>query len=545
MSRKHMTVSRRSFLKAAGMSALALAGGRVFGAEAAASAERPNILWIITDEHRYDTIRAYGKNSWVQSPSLDALAAEGTVFTEAYCQSPLCVASRMSMLTGRYPHNTGVYAFENSHPDIDGAVPFFTELLHKGGYDVVNFGKEHHNRVVSKKAPYDPTGKWFNYLNAFPTKDITPIKRYGIQEEANPSALIKGADREGELGVLRRYLTDKKLIIGGTNPVSAEETLSATLNSRAMEYLSTEAPKDKPLFLRMSYIYPHTPVLPPKPYDTLYDPKKIPLPEVSEDEINGFGVQTKQAYSNLRVHGMKEDEIRKLRADYYGLAAYADYEIGRIIDAFKAYSGKRPWLILFTTDHGNMLGEHGMQEKFTFFDESVHVPLIVASSDGRIPRGKKCASFAELVDLAPTFLAAAGVALPNHLDGKDLADIARGTAERNEVISEKKTYGHRAMLRTKEWSFEMQVGKEPLKGPVLKPADIAWMGTASLAELDVSLFDRTKDPREVRDLGRLPEYQKTCDELRKRLYARIMTEGRIEYDWWQDVKNPPNAAKGK
>ncbi|MHC4510112.1 MAG: sulfatase family protein [Planctomycetota bacterium] len=533
-------LSRRAFLRRAGGASVALLGGAAPYAEAE-DRKRPNILWIMTDEHRWDTIRAYGRHDWVRSPNLDALAAEGVLFREAYCQAPLCVGSRVSMLTGRYPHHTGVYGFEYSHPNTEFSVPFFTELLHQSGYELVNFGKEHHYRLVSKDRPYTPDGRWYNVVNAFADKDFHSWGRANIQE-ARPSELVKGAGREAELGILRRYLTQKKLIIGGTNPVSADQTLTAHLSNMAIEHLRSNTSKDRPICLRVSYIYPHTPVLPPVPFNRAYDPVSIPFPRVTKAEIASFGWQTRTAYENLRVHGMKEAEIRKMRADYYGLASYVDSQVGRVIRAFKASCGDRPWLIVFNPDHGCKLGEHGMQEKFTFYDESVRVPLIAASSDGRLPRGTVCDDFVELVDLAPTFLNAAGVRLPAYLEGRDLADTARGRLDpRAEAISEKLTYGRRAMLRTKRWSFEMQVSPDPRTGRRLSSEEMDWAAKSSLADLDISLFDRKNDPAERDNLGLDPKYRKLRQELRERLVARIFPSDRVEYNWSRDIPPRPRA----
>jgi len=397
--------------------------------------------------------------------------------------------------------------------------------------------------LASKDQPYTPNGRWYNVLEAFPDKDFRSWGSANIQE-ATPSELVKGADREAELGILRRYLTKKKLIIGGTNPVAADQTLTAHLSNMAIRHLRSDASKDKPIFLRVSYIYPHTPVLPPVPFNRTYAPASIPLPQVTEAELKSFGRQTKTAYENLRVFGMKEAEIRKMRADYYSLASYVDSEIGRVIRAFKAFCGNRPWLIVFNPDHGCKVGEHGMQEKFTFYDESVHVPLIAATSDGRLPRGKVCDDFVELVDLAPTFLRAADVKLPKYLAGRDLADTARGRAKpRTEAISEKLTYGRRAMLRTKRWSFEMQVSPNPLTGRRLKSEEMDWAAKSPLADLDVSLFDRENDPAEQWNLGADLEHRKVCKELRERLAARIFPPDRVEHDWYKEIPPRPKAKK--
>jgi arylsulfatase A-like enzyme len=170
------------------------------------------------------------------------------------------------------------------------------------------------------------------------------------------------------------------------------------------------------------------------------------------------------------------------------------------------------------------------------------VPLIAASSDGRLPRGKVCDDFAELVDLAPTFLTAASVEPPQYLAGRDLAETAHGRVKpRTEVISEKLTYGRRAMLRTKQWSFEMQVSPDPLTGRRLRQDEMDWAAKSPAAELDISLFDRKNDPAERHNLGADPERRKLCQELRERLIARIFPSDRVEYNWSKDIPPKPNA----
>jgi arylsulfatase A-like enzyme len=538
MSTDH-SFTRRELL---GAGAAALVAGALSRPGHAAPPVRPHMLWLMTDEHRWDAIRAYGGQPFVHSPNLDRLAAGGVLFQEAYCQAPACVASRVSIKTGRYPHHTGVYGFEYSHAETPFGVPFFMQRLHDSGYTVANFGKEHHFRLASKADPITPDGRWYRTLNAFADHDDN--KRLDV--EASPDKLLLGAEREHELGVVRRYLTEKKLIIAGRNPVGADQTTSARITDRALAWLRNEAPRNKPLLCRVSWIYPHTPILPPAPFDTLYDPASIPLPSVDDAEVAGFGLQTADAYRNLRTHGMTEAELRRMRAHYYGLAAYADQQLGRVIDGFKTWCGDQPWLILFTADHGCKLGEHGMHEKFTFYDASVRVPLIVASSDDRFAKGTVCRRPVELVDVAPTLLNAAGVALPGYLDGHDLAATAAGrVANRSEVISEKNTYGRRALLRDARWSFELMVDTVGHKPRLPTAAELRdRVRRRQLDELDVSLFDQHADPGQTRNLARDAGYRKVCEELRERLVARLFPEDRVEYPWWRDIPKLPNPVKG-
>jgi len=142
--------------------------------------------------------------------------------------------------------------------------------------------------------------------------------------------------------------------------------------------------------------------------------------------------------------------------------------------------------------------------------------------------------------LAPTFLRAAGVTLPEYLAGRDLADTAHGrTTPRTEAISEKITYGRRAMLRTKRWSFEMQVSPDPNTGRRLKSEEMDWAVKSPLSDLDVSLFDRMNDPAEKRNLGSDPRHRNICEELRERLAVRIFPPDRVEYNWYNDIPPKP------
>jgi arylsulfatase A-like enzyme len=164
------------------------------------------------------------------------------------------------------------------------------------------------------------------------------------------------------------------------------------------------------------------------------------------------------------------------------------------------------------------------------------VPLIVASSDGRIPRGEVCDDFVELVDIAPTFLNAAGVEPPHELDGRDLAATAHGQlAPREEAISERQTYGRRAMLKTDEWLFEMATC-EDLLGNNVEPTDRGWVRSASLEEVDAGLFSLKDDPGEIHNLARHAGHADVMSELRQRLLDRIFSQDRVMTNWWQMLR---------
>ncbi len=359
----------------------------------------PDIFWIVADEYRADGIGAYG-NPWIKTPNLDRLVEGGVIFTNAFCQAPACVASRASFLSGRYPHRVGNMWFRTTAD----SVPFIPEYFEAAGYRTVNIGKEDHHR---RRSPFQE-----RYLeSAAGGREGDPVR---LADEFQ--------HREKELGLLRRYTTPgKPLIVAGTNPLPPEEAETGRLVARTLDYLQSYD-RQQPLFLHLSGIYPHTPVLPPEPYDIMYDPAQMVF---STDGLESIG-RTDFELLALRafgtVEGMRDEEIRKMRAHYYGLCTYVDSQVGRLLEYLEAY-WDRPYLVVFHTDHGNLLGEHGLHEKFSMYENARRVPLIVTGTG--IPRGKRIENLVELVDLAPTLMHYAGLPISAAMgfQGRDLLPL--------------------------------------------------------------------------------------------------------------------------
>lgn len=365
--------------------------------------ESPDIFWIVTDEHRCDGIGAYG-NPWIKTPNLDRLAENGVLFERTYCQTPACVASRVSFKSGWYSHKTGNMWFEKT-PD---NIPYFIDYLKNAGYKTVNLGKEHHNRPTS---PFEDS--------LFKDVDETT----GFRIEGTPAKIgERFIHMEEELGVLHRYtVPDKPLIVAGTNPLPAEKAEAAFLVDHAIDYLK-DFNAQQPIMLRISVLYPHTPVLPPKPYDTMYNPEDMVLPTDGKESVGRteFELKGLSVYGN--VEGMQDAEIKKMRAHYYGLCSYVDNEIGRFIDYLEK-NWNRPYLIVFNADHGNLLGEYGLHEKFCMYENAVRVPFIISGHG--IPKGKRISKLVELVDLAPTLMNVTNVGIREEMgfQGRDLLPL--------------------------------------------------------------------------------------------------------------------------
>ena len=354
-----------------------------------------DIFWIVTDEHRVDGIGAYG-NHWIKTPNLDRLASNGVLFERAYCQSPACVASRASFLSGMYPSTTENMWFDPTR----SSLKFFPEILQENGYHTVNVGKEHHNR---ERSPFNES-----------------FLKDGPKEGWPGSLSAEFIKREKELNILKRKSTFKKLIVGGTNPLPANEAECANRVHRSIQYLENYQQNPSPILFRLSLLYPHTPVIPPEPFDTLYDAS---LMEYPSDSVKSKGVIDfeKKVYQQISgTKGMTRSEIMHMRKSYYGLCSYVDEEIGNFIN-YLENNWQRPYLIVFHSDHGNLLGEHDLNEKFNMYEPSRQVPLIIQGHN--IPRGKRIKPFTELVDIAPTLLEYTGIKSVEKMEGKSLIPL--------------------------------------------------------------------------------------------------------------------------
>ncbi len=387
-----------------------------------------NYVWFCTDQQRYDTIGALG-NPNISTPNLDRLVREGTAFLRAYTQSPMCTPSRSSFLTGRYPRS--------ARGSINGNLVFsrdetlVTKLFADEGYTCGLVGKLHLTSVYKRMEArtddgysyfqwsHHPFDSWEEGLNDYQTW----LKEKGVDWRKAYGAPFHD-------GVLPAPQPLPEKIRG----IAAEYHQTTWCVEKAIEFI--EQSKDGPWCISINPFDPHPPFDPPEEYKAKIDAAKLPLPAWKEGELAGKPEFQTDCYLHGSQRGlvrpaceMNDDEKREVIRDYYAEVMLIDDQLGRLMDYLDHTGQRENTVIIFMSDHGEMLGDHGQYWKGgLFYEQLVHVPLIL-SCPGTIQQGLRSDALVELVDLSPTLLELSGLPVPAYMQGKSLAGILKGTAD--------------------------------------------------------------------------------------------------------------------
>ena len=396
--------------------------------------KRPNILWVCTDQQRWDTIACLG-NSEIRTPNIDRLCAGGWAFTHAYAQAPICTPSRASMMTGRYPASHHV--MRNGNASFPESETLVSSLLADAGYRCGLIGKLH----LSGQAK----GERRPSRDGFETFLWNPQPAYGGEGSDYIDWLAEKGVRHSEL------YADATKFCGPGAPEDLNQSAWAT--ERSLDFISER--KDDTWFLMVNLFDPHPPFDPPQTYLDRYDPETLSPPAWRESdaeaqafmadipfqtpyldvfgpapERNGAGVPANRP-AQVAAKPPQSFDARFMKAAYFAMIENIDTCFGRMLDHLESLGLAEDTLVVFGSDHGEMLGDHGLAYKgCRFYDGLVRVPLILRQP-GKIRSGIVSEALVELVDIAPTLLEAAGITVPPSMQGASFWPLLGGEGDPN------------------------------------------------------------------------------------------------------------------
>lgn len=433
-----------------------------------------NTLFILSDEHNPRMSGCYG-HSLVQTPHLDALADRGTLFENAYTNSPICIPSRAALQTGHYVHQTGNWCNGNPYT---GEIEGWGHRLKAAGHEVVSVGKLHFRSTDDDN---------------------------GFSEEILPLHVVDGI---GDLyGCLRKERPQRDCQhtmaqdIGPGN--SSYQDYDRAITDAACDWLRKKASETsgKPWTLFVSLVCPHFPLIAPEEFYRLYDPDDMPLPKLyrESNRVSHPALKQMQEYLNYDDF-FDEEKVRVATASYYALVSFIDHLVGKILGVLKETGQEDATRVIYTSDHGESLGARGFWGKSTMYEESVSVPFIVSGPD--IPEGKRVKTPVSLVDVGPTLIEFSGESLTaqesESLAGDNVISFAESEQPDRIVFSEYHAIGSVTgtyMIRKGKWKYVFYVGYPP------------------------QLFDLESDPEELTDLGTNAEFETVRSECHEALLS--------------------------
>jgi uncharacterized sulfatase len=441
---------------------------------AAEPPKKLNVLFIAVDDMNND-LGCYG-NPQVKAPNIDRLAARGVKFDRAYCQFPLCSPSRSSLLTGLRPDTTRVfdlkYHFRQGLPD----VLTLPQLFRTNGYYAARVGKIYHygNPGDIGTSGLDDPASWAEVRNPA-----------GRDKTALEPDVIRYKDSKGKgLGSAMAYLNDKQ----GTD----EQHTDGKVATQAIELL--EAHKDKPFFLAVGFYKPHCPWITPRGYFEKYSLDTIQLPPIAPNYRDTVPAPALASTRPWPYFGVSPEFARECKLGYYAAISFVDAQVGRVLDALDRLGLRDNTIVVFWSDHGYQLGEHGLWFKQSCFEESARVPLIIVSP-GTKNAGKASPRTVEFVDLYPTLADLAGLTPPKNLEGFSLRPLLENPAA---------PWTHAAFTQVQRGSF-----------PGHSVRTERWRYTEwDFGKQGAELYDHEADPQELHNLAADEKYAATIAELK-------------------------------
>lgn len=438
--------------------------------------ERPNILLITTDQQRFDTIHAAG-NPHMRTPHLNWMMGQGIHFSRAYTDCPICMPARVTIMNGRHAFNHGMTSNSDSEMPIVNHLSL-PGILTRHGYQTRTVGKMH----------------------------FYPVRcNYGFEHMELLDDYYRTMDRHPSLGIPMDHGLGQNEMEPGISTVDESHSLTHWIVDRSIDFLDTRD-KTRPFFMWTSFSKPHPPFDPCRNYWDIYRDVDVPAPVYGDwsqdmnETVRAFAWAT---FALNNCHRFDEKLMADSRRAYYACITQIDYNLGLLFARLRELNLLENTWIIFTSDHGEMLGDHHLGAKTCFFEGSAHVPLLIRPPGARERnelRGTRCETLACLADILPTCLDMAGLDLPSEaeVDGLNLLDLAAGRTERSTLFGE---CGNCCVIENQyKYMFSRAGG----------------------AEL---MFDLEADPYEQHDLIRAGQHVEVQNALKSKLIKRLTTCG--------------------
>jgi arylsulfatase A-like enzyme len=489
-------------------------------------ASKPNLLFIMTDQQRADALGISG-NSIIQTPHLDKLGRQGAYFRNMYTQCAVCAPARSVMLTGHTIENTGIRtnSIWRDEPDLEVmTMPTFDEILYENGYTCEYFGKWH--------CPEEPTSVYSEFVTL---REYRPyVEEHVPYVEPEEGQLISTASGRAytpnpidkHYGMNYKDVLEKRkrerfaqTELHGVSNIPPEHTSTAFVCKKTIEAIKRNS--NRPFSITASINFPHAPMIPIREYADLYKPGDMPVPaSISDNMKNSPYIQ-----ANGRLNSPEyadPEKIGYMIANYYALVTEIDHWVGKILETLDELGLAENTIVIFTSDHGEMLGSHGMREKNVFYEESERVPLIIRYPN-EIDKGTVVDHYVTNLDLFSTILDYAGLADNIQSDGRSLRDLIEGrSSDRPEYI-------------VTEWNYRGDIISNYM---VLHDGWKLMIPYSESSTVINALYDLNSDPHEMNNLlGSNPDserYREKAEELKGYLLEWLQRTNSKHY---QGVKN--------
>jgi len=459
-----------------------LLGLACFAKTQAADPAKPNVLLLMADDLN-TALSGFG-HPQCKTPRLDELAARGVRFENMHCQYPVCGASRASIMTGLYPYTNGMLGNEGNLRKNLPDVVTMSQLFRENGYRAGRVSKIYHmgipTEILVGTADHDDPPSWDETVNIQALEQNAP----GVRTEWSPQD------------------TGSQTFTGVEASTGDLEHADGMAAEAAIEFLKRN--QDKPFFLGCGFVRPHVPLVAPAKYFDLYDRSAMIAPSVPEGDLDDVPGIIRDYKAKFR-YGVTPELHKGLLEAYYASISYMDAQVGRVLDTLDELGLRENTIVIFTSDHGYLLGEHDKFQKQHLFEEATRVPFILSVPSMSATHGEATRHLTELIDLYPTVAGLAGLTPPKDLQGQSLVPLLENPSaeswDKDLVFTISRSGGE--SIRTAYWRFTQ------------------W-GYGAKGE---ELYDRKNDPGEFTNLAKDSEYAEILAALKKRLKAKRVEAG--------------------